>query len=147
MTDRGLRNLEVLMTIFFTSAQHRVGFLTAMRALGKIYDGQLDPQYGAALYILTADSDTWNQASDYVDRGGIRFEDLLAEIDFSGAYVNLIRLAGNLFNGNTACSPVELYRLDDRNFQVALSALQIRRASLRHAVVLTLVERYIREGH
>lgn len=119
------------MTIFFTSAQHKAGFLTAMRTIGKIYGGKLDPEYGAALYILTADEDTWDQASDYVERGGIRFEDLLAEVDFSGGYSVLIHLAGNLFNDRTPCNPVDLMRLDDRNFAVALAAIQIRRTSLR----------------
>ena len=116
--------------VFFTSREHKDGFLTAMQGLRKVYDGKLDPEYGAAVYILTADADTWDKASEYVDRDGIDFEALLAEVDFSGAYSNLIRLAGNLFNGQTACNPVELYRLDDRNFQVAMTAFQIRRLSL-----------------
>ena len=101
-----------------------------MRAIGKIYDGKLDLEYGAAIYILTADEDTWDQASNYVKRDGIDFESLLAEVDFSGGYGVLIRLAGNLFNDRTPCNAVELMRLDDRNFQVALAAIQIRRGRL-----------------
>jgi Family of unknown function (DUF6075) len=116
---------------FFTSPRHKAGFLTTMQALRKIYEGKLDPEYGAAIYILTSSASTWDKASGYVERDGIDFDGLLAEVDFSGAYSNLIRLAGNLFNGQTACSPVELYRLDDRNFAIAMTAFQIRRASLR----------------
>ena len=116
--------------IFFTSAAHKAGFLTAMAGLRKIYDGKLDPEYGAAIYVLTSSASTWDKASEYVDRDGIDFEGLLRDVDFSGAYSNLIRLAGNLFNGQTACSPVELYRLDERNFTVALTALRLRRTSV-----------------
>lgn len=119
-----------MIDLFFTSREHKAGFITAMQGLRKIYDGKLDPEYGAAIYILTSSASTWEKASDYVERDGIDFEGLLAEVDFSGAYSNLIRLAGNLFNGQTTCSPVELYRLDDRNFQIAMTAFQLRRASL-----------------
>lgn len=115
--------------IFFTEREHKQRFLAVMQTYRKVYDGKLDSEYGAALYILTADLDTWRSASSYVYHDGIDFEGLLAEVDFSGAYSNLIRLAGNLFNGQTACSPVELYRLDDRNFQLAMTAFRIRRRS------------------
>lgn len=119
------------MDIYFTSQDHKKCWLTAILTIGKVYAGKLDPEYGAALYILTAHSDTWNQARSYVDRDGIDFDALLTEVDFSGAYENLIRLAGNLFNaGHTVCSPVELYRLDDQNFTLALHALRIRRIAL-----------------
>lgn len=118
------------MNIFFTSPEHKAGFITAMQGLRKVYEGKLDPEYGAAIYILTSSAATWDKASEYVERDGIDFEALLAEVDFSGAYSNLIRLAGNLFNGRTACSPVELYRLDNINFQIAMTALQMRRSSL-----------------
>ncbi len=116
--------------IFFTSPQHKVRFLTAMQQIGKIYAGKLDPEYGAALYVLTSSGGTWQKASDYVSRGGIKFEELLAEVDWSGGYRALIRLAGNLFNDQTTCSPVDLMGLDDRNFQVAMTTFQIRRVSL-----------------
>lgn len=117
-------------SIFFTSAEHKQRFLTAMLTTGKTYAGKLDPEYGAALYILTSSGGTWQKAQSYVDRDGIDFEALLAEVDFSGGYGVLIRLAGNLFNDRTACSPVDLMRLDDRNFTVALNAFQIRRVNL-----------------
>ena len=117
--------------MFFTSDAHRAGWLTALQALGKVYNGKLDTEYGSALYILTADENTWNQASDYVDRHGINFEVMLREVDWSSGYRALICLAGNLFNDRTACSPVDLMLLDETNFRVALTALQIRRTALR----------------
>lgn len=128
--------------IFFTSPEHKQRWLTAILSLGKTYAGKLDPEYSAALYILTSGAGTWNKAQSYVDRDGIEFEVLLVEADFSGAYTELIRLAGNLFNAQTACSPVELFRLDDRNFTLALNALQIRRVSLPIDELATKAEIY-----
>jgi hypothetical protein len=126
----GFLQLHMAERIFFTSPDHKARWLAALLTIGKVYDGKLDPEYASALYILTADLDTWQQASRYVDRDGIDFEALLVEVHFSGGYGVLIRLAGNLFNDRTACNPVDLMRLDDRNFTVALTAFQIRRASL-----------------
>ena len=118
-------------SIFFTSAEHRKRWLAAVLQIGKVYSGRLDAEYGAALYILTADEYTWMQAQAYVDCDGIDFEALLRAVHLSGGYGVLIRLAGNLFNDRTACSPVDLAtRLDETNFTVALTALQVRRSSL-----------------
>jgi hypothetical protein len=117
-------------SIFFKAAEHQQRFASAMQQLGKIYSGKLDQEYAAAVYILTADLDTWQQASDYVGRDGIDIPTLLQEIHFSGGYAVLIMLAGNLFNSQTHVDPVELMRLDDSNFMVALTALQVRRYSL-----------------
>ena len=116
--------------IFFKSPEHRQRFLAAMQAIGKIYDGKLDQEYAAALYILSSSAGTWQQAQSYVDRDGIDFEALLREVDFSSGYSVLIQWAGNLFNGQVHIDPVELMRLDDSNFQVALAALQLRRMAL-----------------
>jgi len=116
--------------VFFKSPEHRLRWLVALQTMGKVYDGKIDQEYGAALYVLTADLDTWQQAQTYVRREGIDFEALLAEGEFSGGYSVLIKWASNLFNGNTHVDPVELMRLDDSNFLVALTALQLRRTSL-----------------
>ena len=121
--------------IFFTSSDHQQRFLAAMRAIDKIdhggsFDGQFDQEYASALYVLTSSAATWEKAHSYVSREGIDFEELLREVDFSGAYSVLILLASNLFNANRHIDPVEFMRLDDRNFAVALTALQVRRASL-----------------
>ncbi|HYT34333.1 MAG TPA: DUF6075 family protein [Ktedonobacteraceae bacterium] len=130
------------MNIFFTSPDHKKRWLTAILTIGKVYDGKLDPEYASALYILTSRNETWQQASAYVDRDGIEFEALFAAAHFSGAYSALVRLAGNLFNGQTECSPVELYRLDESNFTIALTAFQIRRVSLPINEIASKAELY-----
>jgi hypothetical protein len=117
--------------IFFTSAEHKQRLLSAMQCIGKIDDGKLDPEYASALYILTSSAGTWQKASGYVDRGGIDFEAMLEELDFSGGYSILIKLASNLFNSNMHIDPIEFLRLDETNFMVALTSIQLRRSSLK----------------
>ena len=113
--------------VFFKSAAHQKRFLAAMRDAGKVEDTALDPEYAAALYILTADTGTWEKANESIDGDSIDMPLLLTEVDFSGGYSVLIRLAGNLFNGQLHLDPLELYRLDSSNFTLAMTALWIRR--------------------
>jgi hypothetical protein len=117
--------------ILFTSEAHKARFLTAIQEIDKVYAGRLDPEYGAALYILTSSSGTWEKASSYVSRYRIDFEEMFNEVDFSGGYSVLIKLASNLFNGNTHIDPLEFLRLDDHNFDLALNAIKIRRYGLK----------------
>jgi hypothetical protein len=113
--------------IFWKSEGHKERFLAAIQQIGKIHGGKIDSEYGAAIYVLTADQATWAKAQDYVSSGGIWFKKMLQEQDWSGGMGVLIQWAANLFNENAAhCDPVELMRLDERNFEVALSALQLR---------------------
>lgn len=117
--------------MFFKSNDHTERLLTAMHRIGKVYSGKLDQEYGAALYILTADQAIWNKTRDYVDSNGIDFEAMLKEVDFSGGYGVLVTLAWNLFNGHGHLDPIEFMRLDESNFQIALNAIIVRRYSLR----------------
>src|SRR5215470_2472073 len=119
-----------MASIFFTSLDHKQRFIAAIRGIGKIDAGKLDPEYASVLYILTSSAGTWQKASDYVSREGIDMKAMLEGVDFSGGYSVLMLLAGNLFNSQQHIDPVELMRLDDRNFTLAMTALQIRRASL-----------------
>ncbi len=123
---------QITETIFFKSAAHKTRLLGAMRSAGKIDGGKFDQEYGAAIYILTADAATWEKAQGYVSSSGILFEEMLQELDWSGGYQVLVKWAANLFNEHAAnINPVELMRLDENNFRVALSALVVRKYSLR----------------
>jgi hypothetical protein len=115
--------------MFYTSAEHQQRFTEIMQRLGKLGERAPDAEYAAALYILTASTALWNKASSYVNQDHMEFPALLREQDFSGGYGVLVRLAGHLFNGRTHLEPLELLRLDEKNFHVALTALQIRRDS------------------
>lgn len=114
--------------IFFKSEGHKQRLIATIRQLGKVWEnGRLDPEYASALYILSADAATWNQAQAYVERSGIDFEAMLAEVDFSSGYTVLINLAWNIFNDGQKLDVLDLLRLDEGNFNVALSALKLRR--------------------
>ncbi len=117
--------------IFFASASHKRRFFVAIQRIDKVDAGKLDPEYGAALYILTADDATWELAQKYIRRDGIGIQEMLDEHYFSSSEAVLIQLAGNLFNGQVHVDPLELMRLDETNFQIALSAIMLRRYSLR----------------
>lgn len=97
-----------------------------MQRLDKLGQRAPDAEYAAALYILTATAALWDKASGFVDAERIEFPAMLAEQDFSGGYGVLVSLAGHLFNGRTHIEPLELLRLDEQNFLVALTALQVR---------------------
>ncbi len=114
-------------SIFFTSEEHRHRFVEMIQQLSKAYHGKYDPEYASALYILTADLWTWQAISDYVSRDGIDIEAILENIHLSSGYTTLIKLAGNLFNGNQDINPVEFLRLDESNFLLAINALLVRR--------------------
>jgi hypothetical protein len=120
-----------MSTIFFTSTQHKERFVSTMQRLGKIYDDTFDPEYAAAIYILTSALSTSEKSSEYMSRHGIDFDTLLQDVDFSGSYSVLIELAGNLFNGQRHVDPLEFLRLDSSNFTVAITALLLRRNGYR----------------
>lgn len=119
--------------IFFKSPAHKQRFLAAMQQLGKVYDGKLDPEYAAALFVLTSHAGTWTKAQQHVDKlgHGIDFPAMIEDQDWSGGYSVLIKWAGNLFNQEAHIDPIELLRLDEDNFELAISALKIRRYSMR----------------
>ena len=117
--------------IFFKSPQHKERFVATMQRLGKINNGTFDPEYAAAVYILTADLSTAEKSSEYMSCRGIDIDTLLEDIDFSGGYCVLIELAGNLFNGHRHVDPLEFLRLDGGNFSVAITSLLLRRNGYR----------------
>ena len=101
--------------IFFKSPQHKERFVATMQRLGKINNGTFDPEYAAAVYILTADLSTAEKSSEYMSCRGVHIDTLLEDIDFSGGYCVLIELAGNLFNGHR--------HVDRLNFSGSMGAL------------------------
>lgn len=110
---------------------HKDRFLQAMTGIGKVYGGKLDPEYAAALYLLTANGGLWHKVESYVDRDGIDFAEILENVDLSGGESVLVKFAGNLFNPDaTHIDPIELMRLDQNGFEAAIQALRLRRSSL-----------------
>src|SRR5436190_6959452 len=97
----------------FQSEDHKNRFVEAIQRIGKVYNRSIDPEYGAALYILTSHPALWNNAQGYVTRHGIDFETLLEEIHFSSGTRVLINWASSLFNGNQHVDLSDLTRLDE----------------------------------
>jgi Cro/C1-type HTH DNA-binding domain len=76
---RALRTNQVMTpeTTYWKSIYHQERFLAAVPKLGKVWreqSGQFDTEYAAALYILTADSATWDSTESYADHDGIEFD-------------------------------------------------------------------------
>jgi hypothetical protein len=115
----------------FRSEGHKTRFVEEIQRIGKIYDGKLDEEYSAALYLLTGSLNTWSKVKSHVDRDGINFEDLLEAVDLSGGESVLVRWAGSLFGQPIHIDPIELMRLDEHNFKLAIQALRLRRNPVR----------------
>jgi hypothetical protein len=116
--------------IFFVSEEHKARLLESLTQIGKIYNGTPDTEYATALYILTSDPLIWEEVSRYVSRDGIGIARMLKKVYLSSGESVLARLAGNLFNGNVHIEPLELLRLDETNFTIAMTALKLRREGL-----------------
>lgn len=125
------------MTLTFTSPEHRQRFLAIMRLKEKIYaNGKLDPEYGAALYVLTSEEWIWEQAEPYCLAAGLDLAGLLHERGFLAGYGTLAKLAANLFysSGSTAylpkgrrpVTPIDLVELSEQEFEMALTAQRLR---------------------
>ncbi len=116
------------MDIFFKSVPHKERFERIMREIDKIDGTTFDREYASLVYLLTAHIGIWERAEEYVSSSGIRVPDMLEEVHFSSGEVTLIQWGGNLFNETMVnCNPVELMRLDEVNFQLATTALLLRR--------------------
>lgn len=113
--------------MFFKSDGHKERFLAVIQQFGKVDRGKIDSEYGAALYIMTAEQGIWERVKPYLERNSIPVDTILSEVDFSHGYNVLMRLAGNLFNETLAhVDPVDFTLLDEANFHLALAAIQLR---------------------
>jgi hypothetical protein len=117
--------------IFFASEGHRERFRQAikrMKGRATWSEGQrLDQEYSAAFYLLTASDVIWQKAQVFFTPVGIDFAKMIRGAHLSTTEITMIRLAGNLFGQPIKANPLDLIDLDDRNFAVALQALQLRR--------------------
>ena len=113
--------------LYFKSPEHKQRWLQVMQESGRASVAGFDCEWGAALYILTTDEHLWRQAKGYMSPSVLDIEEMLNTFDLTAGTSVLIRLAGNLFNGNEHVDPLEFMRLDPSNFQVALAAIMIRR--------------------
>jgi hypothetical protein len=90
--------------------------------------GKIDPEYGAAFYILSSDEYLWIKSRPHIRSDGIQFDEIL-KTKFSYSEKNLVLLACNLLNDYKKVSPVEITRdgvISDESFEMVLEAYRIR---------------------
>jgi hypothetical protein len=118
--------------MYFESERHKEHFLAATQAYGKVDGGRIDAKYGAALYILTAYEGMWRVYQPYLEkeRDTIPFGAMFANRGFTPSYGTLMRIAANLFDETVAhVDPAEFMKLNEEDYKMALTALEIRRYS------------------
>lgn len=118
--------------IYFRTEGHRERFQAAIKNAGDraVWVGErIDVYYGAALYLLTMNKDIYEGAQSFFTESGINFEKMLKGMHLSTTERALVALAGALFGQDIKSSTTDLIDLDERNFTVAVQALQLRRTS------------------
>lgn len=134
MQEQWIHESIVNKAVYFKSPEHKERFQAAIQHVGKFDDDLIDREYGTALYLLTADSGIWENASKYVSSSGIRFDLFLKKNVFSSGEATLIKLAANLFYSRVSTTksksiyvePIELTSLDESNFILAIFAFKVR---------------------
>lgn len=114
--------------VAFASDEHKEHFANVIDSLHKVNaDRRVDPEYGAAIFILTSTHmSLWEMARNHIRGEKIDFTAMMNQPLSSGEVI-MLKLASHLFNEQTHIDPVELVRLDEQNFQLALSAIRLRR--------------------
>jgi hypothetical protein len=110
---------------------HKTTLIDCLKKLDKIYpSGEVDREYLAALYIISATDEMRRKCLPYIDLEimGIDFPTMLEEQDFSSGYSALVRLASNLFNEYSKVTPMDLIRhLSGELFNLAIEAILLRK--------------------
>lgn len=121
-----------LATMYFVSDLHKSRFVQAIKPhlYQQGHQQFADQEYSSALYLLTSPL-LWNIAEPYIHQNRISFDDLLHDGSLSSGEALLVKLAGNLFNGQLSVNPVDFVILDSGNFAMALTAIQLRYKPLR----------------
>lgn len=119
--------------MYFATEAHKERFRGIITSTRKVYkNGNIDREYGAALYLLTCMPSVWEKVRSYVSADKIQFDEILEGVHLSTSEHAMVTLAGNLFNlGRTQASPVDLMALDNGNFEAAIQALRLRRDGAR----------------
>lgn len=89
---------------------------------------QEDSYYLSALYIITSTEKLFQKVSPYFHiEEGFQAEEMFANEEFSHVELVLAKLAGHLFKNNYHVTPLDLIELDEKNYQIAMSAMYIRK--------------------
>lgn len=109
----------------FLDMGHAERYAAAIARLEAEY-GRSDVHWRALLLVLTGKEELWEKARPAIDwRAGLADPKKGTARDLSGGLRVLARLAFSLFNSSNRCEVSDLVSgLDDRNFQLAMAAIQ-----------------------
>jgi hypothetical protein len=94
------------------------------------YEYEVDTYYLAAFYILTSSQDLRSKFIKHIGNDGIDFLKM-KKVDMGSGLNTLVKLANNLFNGDSKVSPSDLLNtLDEDNFEVSIHAIRLRRIKI-----------------
>lgn len=89
---------------------------------------QDDTYYLSALYIISSTEELYRKMFKYFDiDAGFSAEEMFAKEDFSSTNLILAKLTGHLFNNSYQVTPLDLIGMGEENYQVAMSAIYIRK--------------------
>lgn len=113
--------------IKFRNTDHQERFDRAAADLG--FPFGLPADWAACLFILTADEWTWKAVVRHVNLEAREiFWTKIRRLDFGRGIEFLMQLAQYLYNGTGKIDLERLWEtLDDSNFALAMSAIQVRR--------------------
>jgi hypothetical protein len=114
----------------FLLARHRMQF-----------DGmsEMPSDWAACLFVLTSNADRWARAAERVSAAERTIEwDLVYRGVYSHGELCMLRLANVLYNGDGGPDVAELIdTLDERNFRIAVVAIQLRRYGIGSLQIFT----------
>lgn len=117
--------------MFYIDGAHQRAFVKALHDTCALNDaGRVNSCFGASLYLLTSLGMRWQSVRRFVTPGCIDFDGILDGLTLSSGESVVVRLAGNLYNGQFGrdMSPIDLIGdLDNDFFRVCLHALEMRR--------------------
>lgn len=126
-----------MVTIVWKGAGHKQRFLEAIREINKIDpDGSIDVYYGAAVYMLSFDEHVWSQAKHYISEHGIKFVEMINNMDLTSGSKYIVYVAATIFNQelnkDLGMSPGEIpAQAREDEYQLAISAFHIRHYGLK----------------
>lgn len=119
------------MLMYFVDQNHNDRFNESRNKLPEKYFH--NKEYLTLIYVATSNQELFSKVLRYFDFNTFNFHisDMFEQQDFSGGMRIMAELAVLFFNSGVEVSIGELSRLDDENFNIAMSAIKFRFRSSR----------------
>ncbi|MCY7780157.1 DUF6075 family protein [Bacillus haynesii] len=118
------------MEFQYLSREHKQDFLEMRRNMPEYY--RFNKEFLSVLYLISGNEELKQKVEPYFNGNSGMFdtEKMFEEQDFSAELSILAKLAVNLFNANEKINPLQLMILDDKNFELAMNAIILRRQGI-----------------